>query len=160
MPKIPDRTDRTLETRESETRAKAWKPPSVLPDPPDIPGYVHRWIRKSTLSVDDETNFARRRAEGWEPVTTEEYQGKMVLPYIESKSGNIESGGLILARCSTEVMAERDKYYRDLTRRQMDGVNAAREYVQGADSRMGKFVEDQRTQVVRGSRDGAFGNGE
>ena len=39
-----DRSPRSAESRDKQSRAKPWQPPSLLdaPEPPD--GYVHRWI--------------------------------------------------------------------------------------------------------------------
>jgi hypothetical protein len=51
-----DRTPRTADTREKETRRKPWAPPSTLEAPPAPEGFQHRWIRASSGTI------AQRRA--------------------------------------------------------------------------------------------------
>ena len=38
------REPRNLDSRESEERAKAWEPASILPDPAPQDGWVFRWV--------------------------------------------------------------------------------------------------------------------
>ena len=67
-----NRADRDNSTREAETRAKSWSPPSTLPDPVPAPGWKYRWIRTSMLGQADLQNVSVRMREGWEPVPSEE----------------------------------------------------------------------------------------
>ena len=53
-----ERTLRENETREVEQYREPdeWIPQSVLPQPNDRPGWVHRWIRTDILGQSDNTN--------------------------------------------------------------------------------------------------------
>jgi hypothetical protein len=119
-----DRTPRTADTREKETRRKPWAPPSVLDAPAAPEGYKHRWIRASLRGEEDKGNVFNRLRQGYEPVRAEdhpEYQA----PTIEDgkHAGVIGNGGLILTRVPVETAHERTEYYGNRTREQMTAVD-------------------------------------
>jgi hypothetical protein len=119
-----DRTPRTADTREKETRRKPWAPPSVLDAPAAPEGYKHRWIRASIRGEEDKGNVFNRLRQGYEPVRAEdhpEYQA----PTIEDgkHAGVIGNGGLILTRVPVETAQERTDYYGNRTREQMTAVD-------------------------------------
>ena len=121
---MTDRTSRTTMTREKQTRRKPWTPPSTLDAPPAPEGYTHRWIRESIMGFDDKKNLSARLREGFELVRADEYPD-FEAPTIEDgkHSGVIGVGGLILARFPLESKAERQEYFKGLTRDQQKAVD-------------------------------------
>src|SRR6478735_5678243 len=118
-----DRVDRQAETRDTETRAKSWAPPAILPEPNQHDGWVHRWIRTACLGQPDPTNVSQRLREGWEPCKSEEYPEIMaqVPGTIKARGGNVEISGLMLCRMPAEMHQQRQQYYDDMARAQLDG---------------------------------------
>jgi hypothetical protein len=119
-----DRTPRTADTREKETRRKPWAPPSTLEAPPAPEGFQHRWIRASIRGEEDKGNVFNRLRQGYEPVRADEHPGFQA-PTIEDgkHAGVIGNGGLILARVPVETANERTEYYGGRTREQMVAVD-------------------------------------
>ncbi len=110
-----------LPSRETETRAKTerrkpWSPPSQLDAPPAPAGFVHRWIRAESVGQMDQKNVSARLREGWEFVRADEYPD-VSWPAIDSGryNGVIAVGGLMLARIPKETVAERSKYFAQVT---------------------------------------------
>lgn len=138
------RKNRENETRQAEA---AWQPPSALPDPHPREGIRHRWIRISAYGNPDPTNVSKKYREGWEPCPADEYPELMVEN--NSKSGNIEIGGLILCRMSEEKVAARDKYFEQMTERQEKAVsvNYKRE-----ENPIMPLIDQRKTHVTFGSR--------
>ena len=103
-----DRSPRSAQAREKETRRTPWAPPSALDAPPAPPGFKHRWIRESILGQDDKTNMSKRLREGFEPVRSEEFPD-FEAPTIQDgvHAGVIGVGGLMLA-VDTDLMRESD----------------------------------------------------
>ena len=131
------RTPRELETRDSETRKKPWKPATLLPEPNPRPGWAHKYIRISVMGQNDPTNTAAMFREGWEPVKAEEYPELMVHsdgnPNSRYKDG-IEIGGLLLCRAPEEMVEQRREYYANMNRAQIEGVD--RNFMRANDPRM------------------------
>ncbi len=121
---MADRTPRTSDTREQESRRKPWAPPSYLQAPPAPDGFVHRWVRVSMRGQDDKINVHAKLAEGWEPVRADEYP-EYQAPVIDSGKydGVIGQGGLMLCRLPAETASERNAYYGGRTREQMQAVD-------------------------------------
>jgi hypothetical protein len=119
-----DRTPRTADTREKETRRKPWAPPSTLEAPPAPEGYQHRWVRASIRGEEDKGNVFNRLRQGYEPVRADEHPGFQA-PTIEDgkHAGIIGNGGLILTRVPVETANERTEYYGGRTREQMVAVD-------------------------------------
>jgi hypothetical protein len=119
-----DRTSRTADTREKETRRKPWAPPSTLEAPPAPEGFQHRWIRASIRGEEDKGNVFNRLRQGYEPVRADEHP-EFQAPTIEDgkHAGIIGHGGLILARVPVETANERTEYYGGRTREQMIAVD-------------------------------------
>jgi hypothetical protein len=146
------RTERSIATRETETRerkVRQWQPASILPEPNPRPGFDHRWIRISILGQADPTNMSGKLREGWEPVRAEEYPELMAEA---NKAGNIEIGGLVLCKIPSEFMEQRNAYYNQQARAQMESVNNT--LFRNNDPRMPLFKEHQ-TETSRS----AFGSG-
>jgi len=119
-----DRTPRTADTREKETRRKPWAPPSVLDAPPAPEGYKHRWVRASIRGEEDKGNVFNRLRQGYEPVRAEEHPEYQAPTIDDGKhAGVIGNGGLILTRVPVETAHERTEYYGNRTREQMTAVD-------------------------------------
>jgi len=145
-----NRIDRELKSREKTTRKKAWTRPEVLPSPNPEPGYEFRWIRVSSQGTTDATNVSSKLREGWEPVKASDHP-EITLVTIENDrfKDNVVIGGLLLCKAPVELIEERNDYYKQQTKSQMDSVdnNLMREN----DPRMPLFHE-RKTKVT-------FGNG-
>jgi hypothetical protein len=145
-----NRIDRELKSREKTTRKKAWTRPEVLPSPNPEPGYEFRWIRVSSLGTTDATNVSSKLREGWEPVKASDHP-EITLVTIENDrfKDNVVIGGLLLCKAPSELVDERNDYFKQQSRAQMESVdnNLMREN----DPRMPLF-NDRKTKVT-------FGNG-
>jgi len=145
-----NRISRELESREKTTRKRAWQRPEVLPSPNPEPGYEFRWIRVSSLGNTDATNVSSKLREGWEPVKASDHP-EITLVTIENDrfKDNVVIGGLMLCKAPEELVDERNDYYSQQARSQMQSVdnNLMREN----DPRMPLF-NDRKTKVT-------FGNG-
>ena len=147
---VENRINRELKSREKTTRKKAWTRPEVLPSPNPEPGYEFRWIRVSSQGTTDATNVSSKLREGWEPVKASDHP-EITLVTIENDrfKDNVVIGGLLLCKAPVELVEERNDYYKQQTRSQMESVdnNLMREN----DPRMPLFHE-RKTKVT-------FGNG-
>jgi len=136
--KIP----REAQTRETEQKVKQWTPPEHLPSPDPEPGYKHRWIRMSTLGDYDPTNMSSKTREGWEPVKLSDQPKYSLMTDGDQKSkfpDAIVIGGLILCKMPEEMVAQRNAYYENMTKSNMEAVTNA--YTTQADPRMPVFRE-------------------
>lgn len=139
-----NRIARELENRESAQRKMSWTPPQTLPEPEPQPGWVFRWIRISTMGVADPTNTSAKFREGWEPVKASE-QPKLMLqadPNGRFKD-NIEIGGLLLCKAPEELMKQRDSYYAQQAKAQIQSVD--NNFMRMNDERMPLFNEKRST---------------
>jgi hypothetical protein len=142
------RTPRDLSAREKAVRT-VYAPPSILPDPTPVPGYVFRWIATHIAGVADPTNVSKKMREGWEPVKAADHPELMLTG--NEKTGNVEVGGLMLCKMPTELAKSRDEYYQRQAQAQMDSVD--NHFMRNNDPRMPLFSE-KKTSVERG-----FGSG-
>ena len=118
------RSSRTTETREKTTRRTPWKPPSSLDAPPAPEGDIHRWIRTSTMGVDDTKNLSARLREGFDLVRADEYPDFHSPTIQDGKhAGVIGVGGLVLARFPLERQAERNAYIQSKTDGQQEAID-------------------------------------
>mgnify|MGYP003644769818 FL=1 len=137
-----ERKPRDMETRGVSERERAWEPPQVLPDPKPQDGYSFRWIRTSLMGNADNVNTSKRFREGWEPVRAEDHPELMLVSDQNSKfKENIEVGGLLLCKTSTENVKARNDYYNQMAQRQMDSVD--QNYMRDNDPRMPKLNESR-----------------
>jgi hypothetical protein len=139
---------READTRFTYERPKKWMPPQMLPDPYPEEGYAFRWIRLSTLGINDPMNISSKLREGWEPVKASDH------PEVQLMGGNsnhfpdsIEVGGLLLCKTPTEFVKQRDAHFQQITEGQMQSIdnNLMREN----DPRMPLFKE-RKTKVTFG----------
>lgn len=143
------RTKRELDTREKSARV-VYTPPSSLPDPVPEPGYSYRWVATHIQGEADARNVSMKLREGWVPVKAEDHPE---LAMFAGKSGNVEIGGLMLCKISTEVAKARDEYYQNQAQRQMESVD--NHFMRNNDPRMPLFKE-RNSSVSRGP---GFGSG-
>lgn len=144
-----DRSSRDEAAREKSLRPTAWRPPEALPSPDSRPGWVHRYIRMSTMGVADPSNVSSKLREGYEPCKAEEYPELMMHASTEGRfKGGIEVGGLLLCRIPEEFLKQRAEYYSKQNKAQMDSVD--NNFLRESDPRMPLFAE-KRSKVTFGS---------
>ena len=89
----------------------------------------------SNLGQADMTNVSSKFREGWEPVKAEDHPELKVLTDVDSKfKGNVEVGGLLLCKNSTENMDARREHYKEKNDQQIASVD--NNYLRESDSRM------------------------
>ena len=141
-----NRDSRTLETRENTERKVTWKRPSALPDPAPQEGVEYRWIRTASLGQADMTNVSSKFREGWEPVKLEDHPELKIISDVDSKfKGNVEVGGLLLCKNSTENMDARRDYQQDTAKSQMQAVDNS--YMKESDPRMPVLKPEKSTRT-------------
>jgi len=139
------RVDRQAESRPNDS----WVPQSSLPVPEPKDGWVFRWIRTSSLGRADNTNVSRQFREGWEPVKAEDHPELKILSDVNSQfKGNVEVGGLLLCKAPEEKMKQRQKYFQEVSDRQIDGVD--RSYLRENDPRMPLLNPERSTRTTFG----------
>lgn len=145
-----NRLSRELEDRKStQMRQEAWRPPETLPMPDERPGWKHRYIRISMMGQSDPSNISSKFREGYEPCKAEDYPELMMHATTEGRfKGGIEVGGLLLCRIPEEFLRQREAYYANQNKAQMDSVDNS--FLRENDPRMQKFAE-RSTKVTFGS---------
>ena len=139
-----NRLAREVENRESTQRNKTWTPPQTLPEPKPQPGWVFRYIRTSIMGVADPSNTSAKFREGWEPVKAEDHPELMHMTDPNSKfKGNVEIGGLLLCKAPAELMQQRDDYYAQQAKAQLQSVD--NNFMRLNDERMPLFSEKKTT---------------
>jgi hypothetical protein len=139
-----NRLARELENRESTQRKTTWTPPQTLPEPEPQDGWVFRWIRTSIMGQADPSNTSAKFREGWEPVKAEDQPKLMMQADPNSRfKGNIEIGGLLLCKAPKELMAQRDAYYEQQAKAQIQSVD--NNFMRLNDERMPLFNERKST---------------
>jgi hypothetical protein len=147
---VQTRKPRQAESREVEfQRPTAWRPPETLPSPDNRPGWIHRWIRVSTLGTSDPSNISSKLREGYEPCKGEDYPELMMHATTEGRfKGNIEVGGLMLCRIPSEFLEQRSAYYANQNKAQMESVD--NNFLRESDPRMPLF-SDKKSKVTFGT---------
>lgn len=141
---VNNRLDREVENRESTQRTKTWTPPQTLPEPKPQPGWVFRYIRTSIMGVADPSNTSAKLREGWEPVKADDHPELMHMTDPNSRfKGNIEIGGLLLCKAPEELMRQRDEYYAQQAKAQLQSVD--NNFMRLNDERMPLFSEKKTT---------------
>jgi hypothetical protein len=127
-------------SREQSERPKVWQPASTLPEPDKQPGYTYRWVRVSTLGVNDARNISSAYREGWEPVAIEEQpQFRFMVDPDSRFKDNIEVAGLLLCKVPNEFMEQRREHFDRLTQAQSESVD--NNFMRENDPRMPLFRE-------------------
>ena len=149
MAETQNRQPRALESRERAQRPAAWRPPETLPQPDPRPGWVHRYVRLSTMGTSDPSNISSKLREGYEPCKAEDYPELMMHATTEGRfKGGVEIGGLLLCRIPEEFLKQRAEYYANQNKAQMESVD--NNFLSENDHRMPKFSE-RSTKVSFGS---------
>ena len=147
--KAQNRLARDLDTRAVRARPTSWRPPETLPSPDPRPGITHRWVRISMLGHSDDQNISSKLREGYEPCKAEDYPEMMMHASTEGRfKGNIEAGGLVLCNIPTELLKQREAFYANQNKAQMESVDNS--FMRDNDPRMSKFSE-KSTKVSFGS---------
>ena len=138
---MDNRKDRDIEARK-ETRE--WKPPSLLPEIKQEPGWAYRWVRVSLANEADNLNVSSRMREGWEPVKHSDHP-EVNLPVNPNSSfgDSIEIGGLLLCKMPQERVDQRNEYYRDKAKAQEQAVD--NNLMRQNDPRMPLFSDKKST---------------
>ena len=143
---MANRDSRTEDTRENSERKVTWQRPSALPDPTPQEGVEFRWIRTSALGQSDMTNVSSKFREGWEPVKLEDHPELKIMSDVDSKfKGNVEVGGLLLCKNSTENMDARRDYQQNQASSQMQAVDNS--YMKESDPRMPVLRPEKSTRT-------------
>ncbi len=148
---MAERTPRSRETRDVESRETPWVPQSALPVPEPRDGVHFRWVRTSSLGNTDMTNVSRRFREGYVPVQASEFPELKILSDLDSRfPENIEVGGLLLCASPTERAAARIQGQAKQAQAQLDAVD--RNYMRESDPRMPVLAPERssRTSFGRG----------
>ena len=144
-----NRINRELQTRERTARKRAWTRPELLPNPTPEEGYTYHWVRVSTLGTADATNVSSKLREGWEPVKAADHpEITMVTVENERFADNVVIGGLMLCKAPVELVEERNEYFGQQTKAQMQSVD--NNFMRENDPRMPLFNE-RKTKVTFGS---------
>lgn len=144
-----NRLDREMESRTRDARPTAWRPPETLPSPNPREGWAHRWVRISMAGQSDANNLSASLRSGYEPCKAEDYPELMLHASTEERfKGNIEVGGLLLCRIPVEILKQREEYYANLNKAQMDSVDNT--FLRENDPRMPLFT-DKKSKVTFGS---------
>jgi hypothetical protein len=139
-----NRLKREMESRELQERPKQWQEASLLPEPDKEPGFAYRWVRVSTLNMNDPRNLSGKLREGWEPVSVEEQPTMKLLADPNSRFvGNIEIGGLLLCKTPVEFVDQRNSKFREKSEAQTLSVD--NNFMRQSDSRMPLFAEKKST---------------
>ncbi len=146
---MTNRSPRTTQTREAESRKASWTRPTMLPTPTPRDGITYRWIRTSTLGNMDNKNVSSRFREGWTPVRKEEHADLQVVSDIDSRfQDNIEVGGLLLCQNATEKVEARVEAQLQTAQSQMDAVDNS--YLKQSDPRMPVLNPERSTRTSFG----------
>jgi hypothetical protein len=150
MANTENRLPRDLDSREVTQRKAAWRPPETLPSPKPQAGWVFRWIRTSMMGQADPTNSSAKFREGWTAVKASDHPELMLHADPNSRyKDNIEVGGLLLCKAPEEMMRQRDEYYAQMNRSQMESVD--NNFMREKDPRSNMSVfSDKRSEVSFG----------
>lgn len=139
-----NRLARELESTETYKRPEAWKPPELLPEVKQEPGWAYRWIRTSMVGQSDARNVSSKLREGWEPVKLADHPELQFFVDPNSRfPDSIEIGGLLLCKTPKEFVEQRNAYYASQAQAQTDAVDNS--LMKESDARMPLFKERKST---------------
>ena len=150
MANTQERLSRELESRDTTSRITHWRAPELLPTPDHRPGWRHRWVRVSSYGQPDAKNISASLREGYEFCKSEDYTELMMHAVTEGRfTGNIEIGGLMLARIPAEFMKQRRDHYDNLNKAQSDSVDNT--FLRQSDPRMPMHTFERKSTTTFGS---------
>ena len=135
-----DRITRDLKTRDKSVRA-VYVPPSNLPDPTPDPNYRYRYIMTSINGQAQPTHVSKMMREGWEPVKAVDHPELLLEG--DAKTGNVETGGLMLCKQAIDRVQARNEYYDQQAQNQMSSVDNS--FMRNSDPRMPLFSDRKST---------------
>jgi hypothetical protein len=143
-----NRAERDQDSRDTTVRTRTWMPPTLLPDPKPQDGWEYRWIRIATQNQNDPMNLSSKLREGWEPVRAADHPEIQVFidPNGQFKD-NIVIGGLLLCKTPSEMVEQRDTWFRKQAETQMQSVD--NNFLRDNDPRMPLFA-DKKSSVSFG----------
>ena len=142
------REDRDQGSRANTARPMTWAPPTLLPDPAPQEGWEFRWIRISTQGQNDPSNLSSKLREGWEPCRAQDHpESQLFVDPASQFKDNIVVGGLMLCKTPSEMVAQRDAWFRKQAESQMQSVD--NNFLRESDPRMPLFNE-RSTKVTFG----------
>ena len=142
------RADRDQDSRENTARPRTWAPPTLLPDPKPQDGWDFRWIRVATQGQNDPMNLSSKLREGWEPCRAADHPEITIFTDPNSQfKDNIVVGGLMLCKTPSDMVRQRDEWFRKQAEAQMNSVD--NNFLRDSDPRMPLF-NDRKTQVSFG----------
>jgi hypothetical protein len=101
------------------------------------------------VGVADPSNVSSKLREGYEPCKAEDYPEMMLHETTDGRfKGNIEVGGLMLCRIPSEFLVQREAYYANQNKSQMESVD--NNFLRESDPRMPLF-SDRKSKVTFGS---------
>lgn len=116
------RWTREMKTRKPEKKI-TWRPANQLPDPPQMDGWRHRWIRVAHENTPDNTNMNKALREGWRPAPAQEYPDLVQSLFGRGDNvDHIEFGGLVLCRLPEDVALERQRFFDSKAKRQLNSI--------------------------------------
>ena len=134
------REDRDQGSRANTARPMTWAPPTLLPDPAPQKGWEFRWIRISTQGQNDPSNLSSKLREGWEPCRAQDHpEIQLFVDPASQFKDNIVVGGLMLCKTPSEMVAQRDAWFRKQAESQMQSVD--NNFLRESDPRMPLFNE-------------------
>ena len=134
------REDRDQGSRANTARPMTWAPPTLLPDPAPQEGWQYRWIRISTQGQNDPSNLSSKLREGWEPCRAQDHpEIQLFVDPASQFKDNIVVGGLMLCKTPSEMVAQRDAWFRKQAESQMQSVD--NNFLRESDPRMPLFNE-------------------
>ena len=155
-----DRTDRDVETRETQESFSDWKPGRILPDGIVEEGYECKWVRAYIHNTLDTGNINKAYQEGWDFVPfSPELAKKMKIFRINKRlDSNDPLGDYIQVRDS--VLMQRPKELGERVRmatkqraeRQIEAIDNNLMNIQ--DSKMKTMFADRKTTITYGRGDG------
>ena len=114
-------------SREEDSRADVWLPPSTLNAPPEREGFRQRWIATSIQGTAQPHHVARRFNEGWVPRKADTVPEGFTAPTIGHGEfeGCIMVEGMILCEMPIERVNARTRYFKKKTGELGDFTKAA-----------------------------------
>ena len=135
-----NREERDQGSRVNTARPMTWAPPTLLPDPAPQEGWQFRWIRISTQGQNDPSNLSSKLREGWEPCRAQDHpEIQLFVDPASQFKDNIVVGGLMLCKTPSEMVAQRDAWFRKQAESQMQSVD--NNFLRESDPRMPLFNE-------------------
>jgi len=150
------KTSRESESHDKHARRKPWEPVKKLDTPPAPEGYEYRWIRESTLGVEDANNISYRLREGWEFVQGSELPADWQLPTLGSDRGRlagvVSNEGLVLAKMPLETVQERRDYFEKMNEKNNQALDNTMFNDSQKDNRYVKYDSKRNSQVTFGKK--------